>query len=59
LRWVKRVVAVVVALLLLTCAVVALYAWRSVPADSANYAVASPLGETTITLDADGSGSSK
>jgi len=54
LRWIKRVVAGLFALVLIVCGAVAIYAWRSVPTDSATFALAAKLGEATITLDADG-----
>ncbi len=34
--------------------VAAVYVWRSVPTDNAHYVIKAPLGETTITLDAEG-----
>ena len=54
MRWIKRVVAGLLALVLIVCGAVAIYAWRSVPTDSATFALAAKLGEATITLDADG-----
>ena len=52
--WVKRICLGVIALAGFVAGGVAIYAWRSVPTDDAQYAVKAPLGETTITLDSDG-----
>ncbi|HPG61466.1 MAG TPA: penicillin acylase family protein [Casimicrobium sp.] len=54
MRWIKRVVAGLLALVLIVCGAVAIYAWRSVPTDSASFALAAKLSEATITLDTDG-----
>ncbi|MEQ1595391.1 MAG: penicillin acylase family protein [Casimicrobium sp.] len=54
MRWIKRVVAGLFALVLIVCGAVAIYAWRSVPTDSATFALPAKLGEATIALDADG-----
>lgn len=54
MHWVKRIVLGLAAVLALVAAVAGIYVWRSVPADTAQYAFASPLGETTISIDTDG-----
>ena len=52
--WLRKIGVGLAAVLTIVAAGLALYAWQSVPADDAQYAIKAPLGETTITLDANG-----
>ena len=52
--WVKRSFLGLIAVVAIVAGAVAIYVWASVPTDNAQYAIKAPLGETTITLDADG-----
>ncbi len=54
MRWAKRIFLGLVAILVVVAGTAGIYVWRSVPPDSAQYALASPLGETTISIDTDG-----
>lgn len=47
----KWFISVLFAALVLAVAAIAVYAWRSVPSDSATHVVNAQLGETTITID--------
>ncbi len=51
MRWLKRIVLGLIAAVAIVAGVLAIYVWRSVPTDNAQYAIKAPLGETTITLD--------
>lgn len=52
--WLRRISVGLIALVAIVVAAVAIYVWRSVPTDNAQYAIKAPLGETTIRLDTDG-----
>ena len=54
MRWIKRIFLGLIAVLVIVAGGLAIYVWRSVPTDDAQYAIKAPLRETTITLDADG-----
>lgn len=54
MRWLKRIVLGLIALITVVAIAVGIYAWRSLPANNAQFTVAAPLGETTITLDDNG-----
>ncbi|MEO7254505.1 MAG: penicillin acylase family protein [Casimicrobium sp.] len=54
MRWLKRIFLGLIAIVTIVAVVPAIYVWRSVPTDSAQYVIKAPLGETRITLDADG-----
>ena len=54
MRWLKRIFLGLIAVVVVVACGVAIYVWSSVPTDNAQYAIKAPLGETTITLDADG-----
>jgi len=54
LRWLKRILLAVLGVLVLIALGAGVYAWRSVPADSAQHTVDAKLGDTTITIDGDG-----
>ncbi len=54
MRWLKRIFLGLIAIVAVVTCGFAIYVWRSLPADNAQYAIKAPLGETTITLDADG-----
>ena len=54
MRWLKRIFLGLIAVVATVACGVAIYVWRSVPTDNAKYAVKAPLGEATITLDAEG-----
>jgi penicillin G amidase len=53
-HWVKRIFLGLLAVMAVVAGAVGIYVWRSLPADSAQYAVASKIGETTINIDRDG-----
>ena len=52
--WLRGISLGLIAVVAIVACAVAIYVWHSVPTDNAQYAAAAPLGETTITLDADG-----
>ena len=52
--WLRRISLGLIAVVAIVAVVLAIYVWRSVPTDNAQYAIKVPLGETTITLDAEG-----
>ena len=54
MRWLKRILLGLIGLLAAAAGVGAIYVWRSVPADNEQFMVRAPLGETAITLDAEG-----
>ena len=54
MRWLKRIFVGLIVVVAMVAGVFAIYVWRSVPTDNAQYAVKAPLGETTITVDTDG-----
>ena len=54
MRWLKRIFLGLFALTAMLAITVGIYVWQSLPADNAQYTVAAPLGETTITLDENG-----
>ena len=52
--WLRRISLGLIAIVAIVAGVLAIYVWRSVPTDNAQYAIKAPLGETVITLDAEG-----
>ena len=54
MRWFKRIGIGFIAIVAIVVGGVAIYVWRSVPADNAQYTVNAPIADTAITLDADG-----
>lgn len=52
--WLKRISLGLISVVAIVAVVLAIYVWRSVPTDNAQYDVKAALGETTITLDTEG-----
>ena len=51
MRWLTRIFLGLIALIALVAGAVGIYVWRSLPPNNAQYTVAAPLGETTISID--------
>ena len=57
MRWViglRRTLLGLIAVVAIVAGILAIYVWRSVPTDNAEYAIKAAIRETTITLDVDG-----
>lgn len=54
MRWLKRIFLGTLAIFAMIAGAVGIYVWRSVPTDTAQYALTAPLGETTVSIDTDG-----
>lgn len=54
MRWLKRIFLTLIAIITVAAGAAGIYVWRSLPASSAQYTVAAPLGETTVAIDANG-----
>ncbi len=54
MRWLKRIVLGLIGVALLAVSAMAVYAWRSVPDNNAQYVVRQRIGETAIAIDSDG-----
>ena len=54
MHWLTRIFLGLIALIALVAGAVGIYVWRSLPPNTAQYTVAAPLGETTVSIDENG-----
>ena len=54
MRWLTRIFLGLFAIIAVVAGAVGIYVWRSLPPNNAQYTVAAPLGETTVSIDENG-----